>query len=49
MPGKKKNKPNKNERREMRLRKARQWVLAYNGTHIVRAYRKKFKVDYSAL
>lgn len=47
MPGKKKNKPNKNERREMRLRKARQWVLAYNGTHIVRAYRKKFKVDYS--
>jgi len=42
---KKKRKPNKTERKEIRLRKARQWVLTYNGSHIVRAYRKRFKVD----
>ena len=42
---KKKRKLNKTERREVRLRKARQWVLTYEGSHIVRAYRKRFKVD----
>lgn len=42
----KKKKPNKQQRREIRLRKARQWVLTYEGKHIVRAYRKRFKVDY---
>jgi len=42
---KKKKKLNKAERREVRLRKARQWVLTYEGSHIVRAYRKRFKVD----
>ena len=41
MPEKKK--PNKQQRREIRLRKARQWVLTYEGKHIVRAYRKRFK------
>lgn len=41
----KKKKPNKTQRREQRLMKARQWVLTYEGTHIVRAYRKRFKVD----
>jgi len=45
MSGKKKL--DKNERREIRLRKARQWVLTYEGKHIVRAYRKRFKIDYS--
>ena len=37
----------KTEQREARLRKARQWALTYEGSHIVRAYRKRFKVDYS--
>lgn len=43
-PKKKKTKP---ERREQRLRKAQQWVLSYTGSHIVRAYRKRFKVGVS--
>lgn len=42
---KKKKKLTKAERREVRLRKARQWVLTYEGKHIVRAYRKRFGVD----
>jgi hypothetical protein len=43
----KKHKPDKNERREIRLRKARQWILTYDGSerHIVRNYRRRFKVD----
>ncbi len=41
----KKKKQTKAERREARLRKARQWVLTYEGSHIVRAYRKRFQVD----
>lgn len=41
----KKGKPTKEQRREDRLRKGRQWVLSYEGSHIVRAYRKRFKVD----
>ncbi len=41
----KKKKMTKAERREVRLRKARQWVLTYEGKHIVRAYRKRFKLD----
>ena len=47
MAKKKKRKLSKPERREARLRKARQWVLTYTGSHIVRAYRKKFNVDYT--
>ena len=42
---KKKKPPNKTQRREARLRKARQWALTYNGAHIVRVYRKKYGVD----
>ena len=42
---KKKKKATKPERREQRLRKARQWALTYTGTHLVRDYRKRFKVD----
>lgn len=45
MSNKKKKKLSKPERREQRLRKARQWVLTYEGSHIVRAYRKRFNVD----
>ena len=43
----KKQKQTKTEQREARLRKARQWALTYEGSHIVRAYRERFKVDYS--
>ena len=42
---KKKKSLTKSERKEVRLQKARQWVLTYEGKHIVRAYRKRFKVD----
>lgn len=42
---KQKKKPTKAQRHETRLKKARQWVLTYEGSHIVRAYRKRFKVD----
>lgn len=45
MPDKKKRKPTKPERREARLNRARQWAAAYQGNHLVRDYRKKFKVD----
>ena len=40
-----KRKPSKPERREKRLQKARQWASTYEGKHIVRAYRKKFRLD----
>ena len=43
----KKQKQTKTEQREARLRKARQWALTYEGSHIVRTYRKRFKVDYT--
>jgi hypothetical protein len=43
----KKRKTSKTERREIRLQKARQWILTYAGSHVVRAYRKRFHVDYS--
>ena len=42
---KKKKSLTKSERKEVRLQKARQWMLTYEGKHIVRAYRKRFKVD----
>lgn len=42
---KKKKKLSKPERSEQRIRKARQWILTYEGTKIVRAYRKRFHVD----
>ena len=31
----------------MRLRKAAMWLPTYEGAHLVRAYRKKFKLDYT--
>lgn len=43
----KKKKLTKPERQELRLRKARQWILTYEGQHIVRAYRKRFHLDYT--
>ena len=42
---KKKRKLTKPEKREIRLRKARQWALTYEGKHIVRDYRKRFNLD----
>ncbi|WP_125141574.1 hypothetical protein [Clostridium transplantifaecale] len=44
MPKQKKKQP-RPERREARLKKARAWVPTYAGSHLVRAYRKKFGVD----
>lgn len=43
----KKKKLTKEERREQRLSKARQWALTYKGSHIVWAYRKRFRLDYT--
>lgn len=42
---KKKKKQTKAERHDACIRKARQWVLNYQGSHIVRAYRKRFGLD----
>lgn len=42
---KQKKKQTRPERREARLKKARAWVPTYSGSHLVRAYRKKFGVD----
>ena len=42
-----KKKKTKTEKRESRLTKARLWLPAYEGTHLVRAYRKKFKLNYT--
>ena len=39
------NRPSKTLKREARLAKARQWLPTYEGTKIVRAYRKRFCVD----
>lgn len=35
----------KSERRAERLRKGQQWVISYEGSHIVRDYSNRFKVD----
>lgn len=42
---KQKKKQTRPERREARLKKAQAWVPTYAGSHLVRVYRKKFKVD----
>jgi hypothetical protein len=34
----------KQQKREQRKRKAAQWLTTYNGSHVVKAYRKKFNV-----
>ena len=39
------NRPSKTLKREARLMKARQWLPTYEGTRVVRAYRKRFCVD----
>jgi len=33
------------QKREQRKRKAAQWLTTYNGSHVIKAYRKKFNVD----
>lgn len=40
-------KSGKTQRKEIRLQKARQWILTYNGTpkHMAKNYRKRFHVD----
>lgn len=35
----------KSERRAERLRKGRQWAVSYEGSHIIRDYSERFKVD----
>lgn len=45
--GKKKTGMTKTQRKEIRLQKARQWILTYNGSpkHMAKHYRKRFHVD----
>ena len=45
--GKKKSGTTKIQRKEIRLQKARQWILTYNGSpkHMAKHYRKRFHVD----
>jgi RimJ/RimL family protein N-acetyltransferase len=42
------NRPSKTLKREARLAKAKQWLPTYEGTKIVKAYRKRFCVDTAA-
>lgn len=43
----KKPKPTKEQRRQIRLQKGKQWLLTYNGSpkHMNKHYREKFHVD----
>ncbi|XBX04474.1 hypothetical protein QMP26_28970 [Enterocloster clostridioformis] len=45
--GRKKSGTTKTQRKEIRLQKARQWILTYNGTpkHMAKHYKKRFHVD----
>lgn len=45
--GKKKTGTTKTQRKEIRLQKARQWIVTYNGSpkHMAKHYRKIFHVD----
>lgn len=45
--GRKNKGSSKTMRKEIRLQKARQWVLTYNGTpkHMAKNYRKRFHID----
>lgn len=45
MTKKTKKKPTKAQKKQSRITKARQWLPTYEGTKVVRAYRKKFHVD----
>lgn len=40
-----KKKLTKEQKRKERLQKAKQWIFTYDGSHIVRDYGKRFKVD----
>ena len=42
---KKKKAPGRTLRKESRIARARNWLPTYEGTKVVRAYRKKFHVD----
>jgi hypothetical protein len=42
---KKKKKRTRPQKRQSRLTRAQAWLPTYEGTHVVRAYRKKFNVD----
>jgi len=42
---KKKKAPTRTQKKESRIARAKNWLPTYEGTKIVRAYRKKFKVD----
>jgi hypothetical protein len=41
----KKKAPARTQKKESRVASARKWLPTYNGTKVVRAYRKKFHVD----
>lgn len=45
--GKKKTGTTKTQRKEIRLQKARQWIVTYNGSpkHMTKHYRERFHVD----
>lgn len=45
--GRKKSGTTKTQRKEIRLQKARQWILTYDGTpkHMAKHYKKRFHVD----
>ncbi|MDR1993176.1 MAG: hypothetical protein LBQ98_06765 [Nitrososphaerota archaeon] len=45
MVAEKKKKRTRTQKRQSRLTRAQAWLPTYKGTHVVRAYRKKFNVD----
>ena len=45
MAKKKKKAPTRAQKKESRIARARNWLPTYDGTKVVRAYRKKFGVD----
>jgi hypothetical protein len=45
MVNKKKKTPTRTQKKESRIARARNWLPTYEGTKVVRAYRKKFHVD----
>jgi response regulator of citrate/malate metabolism len=45
MADKKKKTPTRTQKKESRIARARNWLPTYEGTKVVRAYRKKFHVD----
>jgi len=45
MAGNSKKSPTRTLKKEVRIAKARSWLPTYEGTKVVKAYRKKFHVD----